>query len=556
MRQTRPVAKKTTRVSLDDEIAHLRDLDLHGLRARWKSVFRRQAPPHLPRHLLFAVLAYRLQADELGDLDPATARLLRLIATGGETRGASRRTEEFGRRRTELKPGTILMREWNAQAHRVMVVDEGFAWNGKTYDSLSKVAFAITGTNWNGPRFFGLRDKIAARDHVMTASRLDDRSAAPSIPACRPSAGLDQDFNSLDAQYDAAQAYIRSQAHAGWTLVRTRYDDGGFSGGSTDRPALQQLLDDIRAPPDQCHCRLQGRSPDPLFGRFRQAGRAVRCPWRVVRLGYPAVQHHDLDGATHPQRLAVLCPVRAGGHLRAHPRQDRRPPNARAFGSAAWSPWATRPRIERSPSLRDEAKTVRHIFRRYLDLGSLNLLLTDLRRTGVKTKLRPLSNGRTIGGIPFTRGSLAAFLRNRFYIGEVRYKGEVFPGEQPAILDRALFEAVQTKLDQQRTNHAKARQKSQSLLMGRIFDDRGNRMTPSHAVKNGVRYRYYISAALIQGQPDKAAKLNRVPATEIEKLILSAVRKHLTGKPHTKADAEGPGLTQRQGVDLRPCRPC
>jgi D-serine deaminase-like pyridoxal phosphate-dependent protein len=142
MRPTRPVAKKATRLSLDDEIARLRDLDLHGLRA-------------------LAVLAYRLQAGELGDLDPATARLLRQIATGGGTREASRRTEEFGRRRTELKPGTILMREWNAQTHRVMVVDDGFALNGKTYDSLSQVAFAITSTHWNGPRFFGLRDKIS-----------------------------------------------------------------------------------------------------------------------------------------------------------------------------------------------------------------------------------------------------------------------------------------------------------------------------------------------------------------------------------------------------------
>jgi Protein of unknown function (DUF2924) len=160
MWQTRPVAKKTARLSLDDEIAHLRDLDLHGLRARWKSVLRQQPPSHLPRHLLFAVLAYRLQADELGDLDPATARLLRQIATGGGAQG-TRLTDEFGRRRAELKPGTILTREWNAQTHRVVVVDEGFAWNGKTYDSLSKVAFAITGTKWNGPRFFGLRDKIS-----------------------------------------------------------------------------------------------------------------------------------------------------------------------------------------------------------------------------------------------------------------------------------------------------------------------------------------------------------------------------------------------------------
>ena len=160
-KRTRSVAPKATRLSLDDEIAHLRDLDLDGLRARWKSMLRQQPPSHLPRHLLFAVLAYRLQADELGDLDRVTVRLLRQIATGGGPLGASRRTEQFGRRRTELKPGTILMREWNAQAYRVMAVDEGFAWNGKTYDSLSKVAFAITGTNWNGPRFFGLRDKIS-----------------------------------------------------------------------------------------------------------------------------------------------------------------------------------------------------------------------------------------------------------------------------------------------------------------------------------------------------------------------------------------------------------
>jgi Protein of unknown function (DUF2924) len=161
MPQTRPIAKKATRLSLDDEIAHLRDLDLHGLRARWKCMHRQQPPSHLSRHLLFAALTYRLQADELCDLDPATARLLKQIATGGQALRASWRTDAFGRRRAELKPGTILMREWNAQAYRVMVVDEGFALNGKTYDSLSKVAFAITGTHWNGPRFFGLRDKIS-----------------------------------------------------------------------------------------------------------------------------------------------------------------------------------------------------------------------------------------------------------------------------------------------------------------------------------------------------------------------------------------------------------
>ena len=162
MGQSRSVARRATKISLEDEIAHLRDLDLKGLRARWKSVLRRLPPPHLPRHLLFAVLAYRLQADELGDIEPDTVRLLKQIGTSGATVDAARLTSEFDRRRTKLKPGTILMREWNGRPHRVMVVDEGFAWNGKTYDSLSKIALSITGTKWNGPRFFGLRDKISA----------------------------------------------------------------------------------------------------------------------------------------------------------------------------------------------------------------------------------------------------------------------------------------------------------------------------------------------------------------------------------------------------------
>jgi len=160
MRRARLVARKATELSLDDEIAHLRDLDLHGLRARWKSVFRQLALPHVPRHLLLAVLTYRLQTDQFGDLAPDTSRLLKQIAASRMTKDAQTLTALFERRRGELKPGTILTREWNAKAYRVMVLDEGFGWNGKTYESLSKVAFAITGTRWNGPRFFGLRDKL------------------------------------------------------------------------------------------------------------------------------------------------------------------------------------------------------------------------------------------------------------------------------------------------------------------------------------------------------------------------------------------------------------
>ena len=159
VRHLRPVARSETKISLNVEIAHLRGLDVKGLRARWKSMFRREPPLDLPRHLLFAVLAYRIQADELGDLAPDTMRLLKQLASNGTTIGIMQLTAAFDRRRTEIKSGTILTREWNGQTYRVMVADGGFAWNGKNYDSLSKVAFAITGTKWNGPRFFGLRDE-------------------------------------------------------------------------------------------------------------------------------------------------------------------------------------------------------------------------------------------------------------------------------------------------------------------------------------------------------------------------------------------------------------
>jgi hypothetical protein len=148
------------RASLDNEIARLRGLDVGELRARWHTVFRRRAPPHLPRHLLFRILAYRLQADRLGELEADTRRLLERIGSR-----ASNETDlaDLNRSRTELKSGTLLTREWDGHLQRVMVLADGFSWSGKTYPSLSKVAFAITGSHWNGPRFFGLRDKSASK---------------------------------------------------------------------------------------------------------------------------------------------------------------------------------------------------------------------------------------------------------------------------------------------------------------------------------------------------------------------------------------------------------
>jgi len=144
--------------SLENEIARLRGLDVGKLRARWHTMFRRVAPPHLPRHLLFRILAYRLQADQFGDLDADIRRVLDRMGFEAAD-GFGRLVADLNRSRTELRPGTLLTREWGGHLQQVMVLPDGFTWNGKSYQSLSKVAFAITGSRWNGPRFFGLRDR-------------------------------------------------------------------------------------------------------------------------------------------------------------------------------------------------------------------------------------------------------------------------------------------------------------------------------------------------------------------------------------------------------------
>jgi Protein of unknown function (DUF2924) len=159
MQKKRRRGRTLTKPSVEDEIAHLHGLDHGGLRARWQSVFQRSAPAHLTRHLLFAVIAYRIQADRLGDLDHETKQVLDRTDARETGPAMFTRLASFDQKRTELTPGTVLVREWDRQSQRVMVMAGGFAWNGQIYDSLSKVAFAITGTKWSGPRFFGLRDK-------------------------------------------------------------------------------------------------------------------------------------------------------------------------------------------------------------------------------------------------------------------------------------------------------------------------------------------------------------------------------------------------------------
>src|SRR5258705_9041503 len=180
----------------------------------------------------------------------------------------------------------------------------------------------------------------------------------------------------------------------------------------------------------------------------------------------------------------------------------------------------------------EEAELVRSIFRRYLELGSVNELLRDLRERNIRTKTRLLSTGTTRGGIPFRRGALYYLLSNHFYIGEVKYKNEILPGEQPPIMARALFEAVRQKSLAQWSHRTVVRNKSDHLLAGLLFDDAGHRMIPTHATKAGIRYRYYASTPVLHGEAKTAAagSVSRVPAADIEDTIVKSLEAHLAAK--------------------------
>jgi hypothetical protein len=199
----------------------------------------------------------------------------------------------------------------------------------------------------------------------------------------------------------------------------------------------------------------------------------------------------------------------------------------------------------------EEAELVRSIYRRYLELGSVNELLRDLKERNIRTKSRLLSTGVTRGGIPFGRGALYYVLSNHFYIGEVKYKNEILPGEQPPIMDRTLFEAVRKKSLAQWSHRTIVRNKSDHLLTGLLFDDAGHRMIPTHATKAGVRYRYYASTSVLHGEARTASAglVSRIPAADVEDVIVKSLQKHLAanqGKATTSAEslADRDNLTQ------------
>jgi site-specific DNA recombinase len=343
--------------------------------------------------------------------------------------------------------------------------------------------------------------------------------------------GLDQEFNSLDAQHDASSAYIKSQAHAGWTRVNSRYDDGGYSGGSTDRPNLQRLLDDIRARKIDV---IVVYKVDRLTRSLADFAKLVEL-FDAHGVSFVSVTQ-QFNTTTSMGRLTLNVLLSFAQFEREVTSERIRDKIAASKRKGLWVggplPLGYEMKDGKIAVLESEAEQVRLIYRRYLELSGVNALVRDLKERSIRTKTKLLATGATRGGIPFERGTLFYMLRNRFYIGEVGYKGDILPGEQPPIMERALFDAVQQKLTDQWTTRSTIRNAVDHLLAGLLFDDAGHRMVPTHATKAGIRYRYYVSLPCLHGEATtaKVGSVTRVPASDIEDVVVKSLNEHLTSQ--------------------------
>ena len=342
--------------------------------------------------------------------------------------------------------------------------------------------------------------------------------------------GLDQDFNSLDAQHEAASAYIRSQAHAGWTLIQARYDDGGFSGGSTERPDLQRLLADVRSRRIDI---IVVYKVDPLTRSLADFAKLVEL-FDAHEVSFVSVTQ-QFNTTTSMGRLTLNVLLSFAQFEREVTSERIRDKIAASKRKGLWVggplPLGYELTDGKITIIPIEAAAVRTIFRRYLELGGVNALVRDLRQQNIRSKLRRLSTGALRGGVPFGRSALLYLLRNRFYIGEVSYQGEILPGAQPPLLDRDLFERVQHKLTARWGHRNRSKTRSDHLLTGLLYDDAGYRMTPTHATKAGRHYRYYVSTPRLHGESRTATvgTISRVPAAALEEAVVTALRAHRSG---------------------------
>lgn len=342
--------------------------------------------------------------------------------------------------------------------------------------------------------------------------------------------GLDQAFNSLDAQREACAAYVMSQQHEGWTLLADRYDDGGYSGGNIERPALQQLLADVKA----------GRIDVVVVYKIDRLTRSLADFAKIVEVLDAAAtsfvsvtQAFNTTNSMGRLTLNVLLSFAQFEREVIAERVRDKVAASKAKGMWMGGPVPLGYRVENRKLIvvPGEARTVRNIMERYVALDSVRSLLAELNREGIVSKRRTSRSGLVTGGVPFTRGALYALLANPVYLGLTRHKTATYPGEHEAIVSQELFDAVQAKLAE-RTNPRSPNpsRKLVSLLAGMIRDHLGRSMSPTHTQNHGRRYRYYVSSV----NEHATAPALRLPAGELDAAVRRELASYLTDTGKTR----------------------
>jgi DNA invertase Pin-like site-specific DNA recombinase len=353
--------------------------------------------------------------------------------------------------------------------------------------------------------------------------------------------GLEQDFNSLHAQREACEAFIRSQRGEGWLLVETAYDDGGLSGGTLERPALQRLFADI----------AQHRVETVVVYKVDRLTRSLMDFAKIVELydrhgvTFVAVTQ-QFNTTTSMGRLTLNILLSFAQFEREVIGERVRDKIAASKKKGMWmggvTPLGYANKDRKLVILPEEAETVRLVFRRYRELGSVRLLKQDLDQQGIRSKQRIYRNGSRAGGQPFSRGALYALLSNPIYIGEIAHKEVRHPGQHEAVLDRETWDSVQGQLRAGAPERRARTTGPRSPLIGKVFDEAGHRLTPTHAKKAGRRYRYYVSCPLVTGTTEQAPGGWRIPATQLENLIATEAATMLAEPGAIAAVLENAGL--------------
>ncbi len=336
--------------------------------------------------------------------------------------------------------------------------------------------------------------------------------------------GLEQAFNSLDAQREACAAFILSQKHEGWTVLPALYDDGGYSGGTMERPALKRLIADIEA----------GQIDVVVVYKVDRLTRALSDFAKLVevfdRRGVSFVSiTQQFNTTTSMGRLTLNVLLSFAQFEREVISERVRDKVAASKKKGLWMggmpPLGYDVENRKLVVNEAEARVVLDIYRRYLALKSVHALRGALAGAGIKSKRRLRPDGTEYGSQKFSRGALYLILQNRLYLGEVTHKGQSYPGEHPPIVEKPLWEEVQAVLAANRVDRATGvRANRPSLLTGMVFDEAGERLTPTHAVKKGTRYRYYVSTSLITGAKRNRACGRRIPAGNLEGLVIARLR--------------------------------